>query len=93
MGGDAAEFGRIELLLAALGDDIAGIAIDDDGDAGPFAVFFFRRQLEGGFDAGEDDFAVDVFQMLHLIDDANQVGAFHACIPVPRTSAAYPRGI
>ena len=78
LGGDAAEFPRVDGFLAELGVDRAGIAVDGDRDDRAFAVFLFSRQLQGGFDAGEDDLAVDVFLVLHLVDNAHQIGTFHA---------------
>jgi adenosine deaminase len=65
----------------AANEDLARVAVDDDGDAGILAVAFFGRQLQGGLDAREDDLAVDVLLVVHLVHDPEQVGAFHVSCP------------
>ena len=46
LGGDPAHDGGIDVFFAALGGDVAGLAIDGDGDLGFLAEFLERGQLE-----------------------------------------------
>src|SRR5262249_49764939 len=83
LGSNASELRGVQRLLAALGENIAGIAIDRDDDPAFLAELLLRRKLHGRLDAGENDLAVDVLEMLHLIDNANEVGALHTDDPSP----------
>src|SRR5262249_22660142 len=65
LGGDAAQLGRLDDLLAALGVHLAGVAVDDDLDALLLAVLLFHGQLHGGLDALEDDLARDALLVVH----------------------------
>jgi hypothetical protein len=77
LGGDASQLGGVDFLLALLGVDLAGIAVDGHHHPGLLAVLFLRGQLQGGFDTLEDDIAVDILLVVHLIHDPQQVGTFH----------------
>ena len=77
LSGDPAQVGGIDLLLPLLDGDLARIAIDGHDHAGLLAVLLLAGQQHGIFDALEDDVAIDVLLVVHLIHDTQEVGTLH----------------
>ncbi len=81
LGGDAAQLGGVDALprpcVAWISPESRSM-VTTTSVSSPY--FFCDRQLHRRLDAGEDDLAVDVLLVLHLIHDPQQVGAFHQVV-------------
>src|SRR6185312_3276349 len=69
LGGDAAERFRVEFEFAVASEDVSGGLIDFHEHAFFDLEVAFGGQLNGGFDAVEDDLARDLLFLVHLVDE------------------------
>ena len=78
LGADAADgFFRVERLAFERAGDRAVFAVDLDFDVGFFAVVLLGGRDEGGFDAFEDDFLVDILVAVNRVDDSQHFVWIH----------------